>query len=281
MAENNITSANLQNEKLNSYYQSFLKQLPMETIKYNPITLETQTVDSITDQVSKYLRNYYDKSIQDRQLQTIQNNAEIDVDAASRGMVGSTWLTDAKNRQYQSEAADISRLNSDYNATLAETVSNQYQDYLKRKREVDEQNAANQIEIDEWNSKIRTALEQLAYSRAVEEKERVDAEEAQAEAEAAAAASSGGGGGSSKKQGEKGANYFVKDATTGRVTKQWITASEAGKKGENLIRQGSVVVGTKSNPSTPAKQTTVTKPSGVTVKYNGGGSLAGKKAGTE
>jgi hypothetical protein len=164
--ENGMTS--LGNKQLDSYYQSFIKTLPNQQISYDPVTLEEQTVDSITGQVEKYLRNYYDQSIAERKKQTTQQTAALDVDAASRGMNSSTFLSDMKNRQYMAEAADIADLNSDYNANLAQTVQNQYNQYLTNKLNVDFTNRSNQLEVDKWNASAQLALEELAYQRALE-----------------------------------------------------------------------------------------------------------------
>ncbi len=166
---NSINSAALSDNVLNSYYQSFLKELPMETVEYTPISMEAQTVDSISDQVSKYLRNYYDKAINTRKASTVQNNAALDVDATSRGMSSSTWLTDQKNRLYQSEAADVSGLEGDYAANLAQNVYEQYNNYLSNRLAVDTQNVSNKKEVDMFNAQVRSALEELAYSRAIDE----------------------------------------------------------------------------------------------------------------
>ena len=162
-ANPNYTS--LGNAQFDSYYQSFLKTLPNEEIEYHPIEYETQTVEGIRDQVAGYMRNYYDKAIKQRQTQTRQYNAEADVDAASRGMTPSTYLSDLKGRQYMAEASDIANLESDYNANLAQTTQQQYNEYLNRRLQVDTQNVANRMDVDKWNAQARLALEELAYNR--------------------------------------------------------------------------------------------------------------------
>lgn len=154
------------NSTIDGYYQSFLKTLPNEQITYEPVQYAEQTVEGITEQVEKYLRNYYDQSIAERQRATVQQNAALDVDAASRGMGSSTFLSDMKNRQYMAEAADISDMNSDYNATLAQTVQDQYNQYLTNKLNVDFNNQQIKYDIDKWNASSRLALEELAYERA-------------------------------------------------------------------------------------------------------------------
>lgn len=149
-----------------SYYSSALKALPNQQISYTPVSIEEQTVDSITDQVSSYLRNYYDDNIKSRQAQTVSDLAGVDVDAASRGMTQSTYLDDLKTRYRASEAADIASINNNYNSQLAQTVQAQYNDYLARKLSVDQFNTSNQVDVDKWNAQARYALEELAFNRA-------------------------------------------------------------------------------------------------------------------
>lgn len=192
MADTNAPEyTSLGNAKLDSYYQSFLKTLPNQQITYDPVQLEEQTVDSITGQVEKYLRNYYDQSIAARKKATAEQTAALDVDAASRGMSSSTFLSDMKNRQYMAEAQDIADLNSDYNANLAQTVQQQYNQYLSNKLNVDFTNRSNQLEVDKWNASSQLALEELAYARALDAYKR---------------APSSGGGSSIKSYGGNGGN---------------------------------------------------------------------------
>lgn len=64
------------------------------------------------------LKPMYDQSVKQLQQQRIANNAAIDVDAASRGMGNSTWVTDAKLRQLRGEADNLATLNANYNNQL-------------------------------------------------------------------------------------------------------------------------------------------------------------------
>lgn len=162
------------NKRLDSLYQTAIKTLPANEIERAVISTPEMSLSSITEQVRSYLQPQYDESVRQRQAQTKQYKADIDADAYSRGMGSSTWVTDSKNRQLAAEASDIASLGSAYNANLAQNVAAQYENYLNRKASVDEINAANQIDVDKWNSQVRTALEQLAYERALEEYKRGD-----------------------------------------------------------------------------------------------------------
>ena len=88
--------------------------------------LPTTDKDEIRSYVESYLRSAYDQSIEDRRRQTEKNRAMIDLDAYSRGMGGSTWVTDAKQRLQDAEADDIAKMEANYQAGLNEAVLNQY-----------------------------------------------------------------------------------------------------------------------------------------------------------
>jgi hypothetical protein len=173
MAEETVNSSDYswdtsKGKTVSSSYESILKTLMPQTIGYSPIETEKQTQESLASQISAYLRPYVDKSIADRKSTTTANRAGIDIDAASRGMGASTWVTDAKQRETNAEASDIAGLESDYAANLAEQVYNSYQSYLDRQYNVDTANAGNQIEVDEFNAQVLAALEQTAYERALD-----------------------------------------------------------------------------------------------------------------
>ena len=74
------------------------------------------------------LRPQYDRSIQELNQQRIERNAEIDVDAASRGMGNSTWVTDAKLRQMRGTEDAIADLNANYNPTLYSALADAIKD---------------------------------------------------------------------------------------------------------------------------------------------------------
>lgn len=153
---------------LEEYYNEYMETLSPQAITYNPLAIEEQTQEGLSSQISEYLRPYYDRAISSRQTQTAANRAEFDVDAASRGMTPSTWLSDVKRRENIYEASDIASLESEYGASLSESVFNAYQAYLDRKADIDSTNAANQLQIDMFNSEAMTAAEKEAYARALE-----------------------------------------------------------------------------------------------------------------
>lgn len=166
------------------YYNQIIKQLgntsltPSE-ITYDPLDYVLPSQVELSQQIAEYLRPQYDSAIKNRQQQTSQNRAAIDVDAASRGMTSSTWTTDAKNRQAISEAADIASLESAYGSALAQNVLDLYNQHLQNKLNVDtfnksnqltvqQQNAANKLTAEQWNAEMLRALQEMAYNMAMD-----------------------------------------------------------------------------------------------------------------
>lgn len=123
---------------------------------YNPVTMPEQTLEGITDQLAGILRPQYEQAIKQRYGATKQQKAAIDVDAASRGMGTSTWVTDAKNRLMNAEASDIAGMESDYASQLAGDALQQYNNYLGDK-----------LALDQYNSQLARALGEDAYNRAL------------------------------------------------------------------------------------------------------------------
>ena len=109
-------------ESYKDYYQTLYQQLTrdMGTVDYKP-----QSLGTLKSELQKVIRPSYDQQIQARKKATGSNRAAIDADAASRGLGKSTWVSDAKNRQLQSEATDLANINSNYNAALYSALMSQ------------------------------------------------------------------------------------------------------------------------------------------------------------
>ena len=112
------------------------------------------------------MRPGYDQSIAALDRARREGNAEIDVDAASRGMGDSTWVTDAKLRNLRNTENNIADLNANYNATLYNNLLNAMQN-----RDANALNNAwnwaqmqNQNDLNKWNA--QNAAQQNAFSNA-------------------------------------------------------------------------------------------------------------------
>lgn len=133
-------------------YDQILGSLKPEQMSYT-----APTAAEIAAQISEYLRPTVDQQIKNRQNATRQQRAQTDADAASRGILASTWVTDLKNRLYQQEAADIAAAESDYRSQLLQGVYN---------RQAQEADRAYQIEM--FNTQMRQQAESDAYNRAAD-----------------------------------------------------------------------------------------------------------------
>ena len=146
------TTAVYADPSFDSYYNSIKSSLTPQTVSYTMPDLST-----LSSQIAAYLRPSYDQAIAARQEQTAQNRADIDADAASRGMGRSSWVSDVKARESKAEASDIADLESNYGAALAEAVLTQYNQHL-----------SNKLQADLANAEIAAQYEQLAYDRAAD-----------------------------------------------------------------------------------------------------------------
>ena len=141
-------------QKFNEYYDTILSSLQGSApqVQYN-----MPDTNQLTAQIASYLRPKYDQAIANRQQQTLQNRAATDVDAASRGMGSSTWVTDVKNKGANAEYSDIANLESNYGAQLSEALLNQYNQAL-----------SNKLNVDMQNAQMSAQYEKMAYDRAAD-----------------------------------------------------------------------------------------------------------------
>lgn len=133
--------------KLTEYTNQLYKKLSatVPTVQYNGASLA-----QLRDNLETAYRAGYESSVDSRREATKRNNAAIDADAAARGMGASTWVTDAKMRQADSEAADLAGLAAQRDSTIAQqlaaALSNQ---------------EANRLAVEQFNAAQRTgAMEQ-------------------------------------------------------------------------------------------------------------------------
>lgn len=102
------------------------------------------------------LRPQYDRTLADLQKQRAMSNAQIDVDAASRGMGTSTWVTDAKLQNLRN--AESAR--ADLEANYASTLYGNLVDAIKNR----DNDAYNQA-MTWWNQQENQKLNQLNMIR--------------------------------------------------------------------------------------------------------------------
>ncbi|MBO4879793.1 MAG: hypothetical protein J5544_05995 [Clostridia bacterium] len=88
------------------------------------ISMSLPSLDELYSQLSAFLRPSVDAAIANRQRYGETAMAELDADAYSRGMGGSSYLSGMKNRESNAVASDIAAIESNYNSTLAEYLYN-------------------------------------------------------------------------------------------------------------------------------------------------------------
>lgn len=160
------SGGNWGNSRFNKYYNRYLNDIPLNTINYNAVSTPDQSVDELAAEVAAYLDPQINTTEKNLRRQMRNNYNDIDANGASKGMSRSTWVTDEKGAIYNAGMDALADAYSNYNSALASGVSERYENYLARRQGIDEQNAKNQLEVDKYNSSVKTALEQKAYERA-------------------------------------------------------------------------------------------------------------------
>ena len=121
---------------LESLFAEMLKKYLPETVDFTPLDEAT-----LSATIRNWLRPAYEQAIETRREQTGRINAELDADAWSRGMGQSTYLSDVKERQLESESRDVDLLESDYASALAGHLYDAMKEQQQMKIEVDQFNA--------------------------------------------------------------------------------------------------------------------------------------------
>lgn len=78
--------------------------------------------DAVTEQLTKALRPSADSAIKNRRESLKTAREEIDVDAASRGMESSSFVSSMKEREIQGAESDIADIEANYQSTLASNL---------------------------------------------------------------------------------------------------------------------------------------------------------------
>lgn len=92
------------------------------------ISMSLPTLDELYAQLSAFLRPSVDAAIENRRRHGDTVMAELDADAYSRGMGGSSYLSSMKGREYDNIERDVAALETGYTSTLAEYLYNASQE---------------------------------------------------------------------------------------------------------------------------------------------------------
>ena len=126
-----------------------------EVFSPGEIDYEAESEETIREKIGAWLRPAYDKAIAAREKQTDAYGAELDADAIARGMGASTYVTDVKSRQQDSEAEDIAALESDYGAALLKAVSERLESEKDR-----------MLDVEMYNRDLSLDVADMAYAAA-------------------------------------------------------------------------------------------------------------------
>lgn len=87
-------------------------------------TYTPQSVSTLKDAISRQMRPAVDQGIKARQGELRAERAQIDTDAASRGMGPSSWVTDVKTRRNDAAASDIANMEANYQSNMYSALLN-------------------------------------------------------------------------------------------------------------------------------------------------------------
>jgi len=180
-----------------NYYNAILQSISVPTI-----TVDTPSREEVSDMWSEILRPGTDAAIEQRNKAARQDMAELDADAVSRGMGGSTYVTSVKAREMEDAQDDIGQIEAQYSAILAERIYETLSKY-------DQMN----LSAQQYNAEAAAAAARTALSMASDWYSQYLAQ--QNAAASAAGKSSGKSSGSSKKSGLSAADYteYIRNLT--------------------------------------------------------------------
>ncbi|MDD6047569.1 MAG: peptidoglycan-binding domain-containing protein [bacterium] len=146
------------------YYDKALSMLSAPAVQVNrPARAEIQA------DVEASLRPAAEQAIATRRARGETNMAELDADAASRGMGASTYVTSVKEREMANTERDVATIESNYGAALAERVASYLQYYTNLEFQAQMQNA--QLQYNAKNAAASLAAQWYAAYQSASAKE--------------------------------------------------------------------------------------------------------------
>ena len=132
-----------------------------ERIQAERLATEDRTYGDYANEVASYLNPYLQNAIRSRRDQTADYRAAADADAWSRGMGGSTYLSDQKNQLAKAEARDIMAAQNEFLANVGQQAFSALQNQYNRNLQANMQNAANALAVDQFNANLANAVNQF------------------------------------------------------------------------------------------------------------------------
>lgn len=119
------------------------------------ISVRVPTREELAKDYEASMRPNVDLAIENRRARGEETKAEIDADAASRGMEASTYVTSVKEREGDDVDGDVSMMESQYSAALAERISAAMQYYASLELQAASTNA--QMQANATNTALTLA----------------------------------------------------------------------------------------------------------------------------
>ena len=189
-------------QTFDGYYNAIKSSLSVPTV-----TVKTPSKEEVGSMWSSILHPGVDAAIEKRNEAAQQDMAELDADAVSRGMGGSSFVTSVKAREMEEAQEDISDMEAQYGAVLAERIYDTLSKYDQMSL------SAQQYNADAAASAAKTALSMASdwYSQYLAQQ----AAAAKLQTSGGASGSSGSSS-SSKKSGLSTADYteYVRNLTS-------------------------------------------------------------------
>ena len=132
-----------------------------ERIQAERLATEDRTYGDYANEVASYLNPYLQNAIRSRRDQTADYRAAADADSWSRGMGGSTVLSDQKNQLLKAEARDIMAARNEFLANVGQQAFSALQNQYNRNLQANMQNAANALAADQFNANLENAVNQF------------------------------------------------------------------------------------------------------------------------
>lgn len=165
----------------NSYYQSILNQIGVPSM-----TVDVPGAEAVKDQWQAALRPGLEAAISRRKSASQSVQAEMDADAVSRGMGGSSYVSSVKQRESAGAQEDIGEMEAQYGATLAERIAASLQSYEQMR-----------LSAQQYNLQAQQSARQAALGLAGDWYSDYTAQQNAQAAAKSAGSSSGSGSGSS------------------------------------------------------------------------------------
>ena len=132
-----------------------------EKIQAERLAWEQREYADVANEIAQYLNPYLQNSIRDIRDRTAEARAQVDSDAWSRGMGGSTMLTDEKNSLYKQMARNISMAQNEFLANVAQQTTAMMENSRNRNLEREVTNAANALTAARENAGYENAVNQF------------------------------------------------------------------------------------------------------------------------